>query len=103
MQFDAGYPSVRQPLIAKNIVATSQPLAAQAGVRTLLRGGNAIDAAVAAAYGWPAALSEDDILARLLKLNLKRAAEEEAAAPLPSTIKTKSSRPQRAKDEDEIL
>ena len=35
-----------------------------------------LDAAVAAAYGWPAAASDDDILARLLALNLKRAAAE---------------------------
>ena len=43
------YPSIRQPLFARNTVATSQPLAAQAGLRMLLKGGNAIDAAIAAA------------------------------------------------------
>ena len=31
------------------------------------------DAAVAAAYGWPADLSDDAILERLLALNLERA------------------------------
>jgi hypothetical protein len=35
-----------------------------------------IDAAVAAAYGWPADLPEDEILARLVALNAERAAEE---------------------------
>ena len=43
------YPSTRIPLFARNVVATSQPLAAQAGLRMLLKGGNAVDAAVAAA------------------------------------------------------
>jgi type II restriction/modification system DNA methylase subunit YeeA len=33
-----------------------------------------LDAAVAAAYGWPADISEEDALARLLELNLTRAA-----------------------------
>ena len=33
-----------------------------------------LDEAVFAAYGWPADLSDDDILARLLALNLERAA-----------------------------
>jgi hypothetical protein len=37
-----------------------------------------LDALVAAAYGWPADLSEDEILARLVALNAERAAEEAA-------------------------
>lgn len=37
-----------------------------------------LDAAVAAAYGWPADLPEADILARLVALNAARRAEEEA-------------------------
>jgi hypothetical protein len=35
-----------------------------------------LDAAVAEAYGWPADLGDDDILARLVALNKERAAEE---------------------------
>ncbi len=37
----------------------------------------ALDAAVLAAYGWPADLSDDEILARLLALNLERAGKQE--------------------------
>ncbi len=43
------YPSQRMPVLAANVVATSQPLAAQAGLRMLLKGGNAADAIVATA------------------------------------------------------
>ena len=41
----------------------------------------ALDRAVLAAYGWPPDLSDDDLLARLLALNLARAAEAGGAGP----------------------
>jgi gamma-glutamyltranspeptidase/glutathione hydrolase len=37
------------PIFARNVVSTSQPLAAQAGLQMLARGGSAVDAALAAA------------------------------------------------------
>ncbi|HEX9395381.1 MAG TPA: gamma-glutamyltransferase family protein [Burkholderiales bacterium] len=39
----------RRPLLAQNVVSTSQPLAAQAGLQMLAAGGNAVDAILAAA------------------------------------------------------
>ena len=49
MNWNLPFPSGRQPVLARNVVATSQPLAAQAGAQAFARGGNAIDAALAAA------------------------------------------------------
>jgi gamma-glutamyltranspeptidase/glutathione hydrolase len=45
----AGYPSRRSALFGRNIVSTSHPLAAQAGLRVLQAGGNAVDAAITTA------------------------------------------------------
>jgi gamma-glutamyltranspeptidase / glutathione hydrolase len=43
------YPWPRKPLLAANVVATSQPLAAQAGLQMLAAGGSAVDAILATA------------------------------------------------------
>jgi gamma-glutamyltranspeptidase / glutathione hydrolase len=47
--WDFPYTSQRMPVLARNVVAASQPLAAQAGLRMLLKGGNAVDATLATA------------------------------------------------------
>jgi hypothetical protein len=56
-----------------------------------------LDAAVAAAYGWPADLTDEQILERLLTLNLERAAEEAKTA---KAVKPRVSRPKR---DDELI
>jgi len=43
------YPWPRKPLLAQNVVSTSQPLAAQAGLQMLQAGGTAVDAILATA------------------------------------------------------
>jgi len=61
-----------------------------------------LDAAVAAAYGWPADLGDEEILARLLTLNLARAKDEtEAAATEARQLGPK--KPQREKHAEEML
>jgi hypothetical protein len=56
-----------------------------------------LNAAVAAAYGWPADLTDEAILEKLLALNLARAAEEAKAA------KVKNPKVRRAKAVDEMV
>lgn len=57
-----------------------------------------LDAAVAAAYGWPADLSDEEILERLLALNLERAAEEKQA-----TKASARKRSSRTKTDEEMI
>jgi gamma-glutamyltranspeptidase / glutathione hydrolase len=47
--WDLPYAWPRKPVLATNVVCTSQPLAAQAGLRMLVDGGSAVDAAIATA------------------------------------------------------
>ena len=49
-----------------------------------------LDAAVASAYGWPADISEEDALAKLLELNLARAGTAAADAAAPKLSDTES-------------
>jgi hypothetical protein len=56
-----------------------------------------LDGAVAAAYGWPVDLSDEQILEKLLALNLERAAEEE------KSVKVKKPKISREKQADELI
>ena len=47
-----------------------------------------LDEAVAAAYGWPANLSDEDVLRRLLALNLERAGRGNMDSCLPLTAQS---------------
>jgi type II restriction/modification system DNA methylase subunit YeeA len=78
-----GIGTVRYP----RLIPRDAPYAAQLARRTLTNLYNQppawldlahrrLDEAVAAAYGWPADLSESEILARLLELNLSRSASQ---------------------------
>jgi len=49
LDWNLPYASRRVPILARNVVATSQPLAVQAGIAILRSGGSAVDAALATA------------------------------------------------------
>lgn len=61
---------------ALDLATDDRAIRARAGIVAKLH--DDLDAAVAAAYGWPAALAPSEIITRLVALNAERAAEEKA-------------------------
>lgn len=100
------YPSQRMPILARNVVSTSQPLAAQAGLRMLMKGGNAVDAILATAISLTVleptsnGIGSDAfcILWDGKKLHGLNASGRSPAAWIPERFKGKSAMPQRGWD-----
>jgi gamma-glutamyltranspeptidase/glutathione hydrolase len=100
------YSSQRMPVLARNVVATSQPLAAQAGLRMLMKGGNAVDAILATAISLTVleptsnGIGSDAfcILWDGKKLHGLNASGRSPAAWTPERFKGKNTMPQRGWD-----
>src|SRR5574340_839035 len=100
------YPSQRMPILARNVISTSQPLAAQAGLRMLMKGGNAVDAILATAISLTVleptsnGIGSDAfcILWDGGKLHGLNASGRSPAAWTPERFKGKDSMPQRGWD-----
>ena len=73
------YNVVEQLRAGRYLTEKEQATNQQGLASTLLALHHDLDAAVAAAYGWPVALPEAELLTRLVALNRARAAEEQAS------------------------
>jgi hypothetical protein len=78
LQLNKVYSLMEKLRAGESLTPAEQTVRDQGTVLTLLELHTELDAAVAEAYGWPADISDDDALARLLALNHARAAEEAA-------------------------
>jgi len=69
--------NVRESIRCRSALSAAQTSVRDRGLALILdEHHQAIDAAVAAAYGWPVGLAEEEVLARLVALNRLRAQEE---------------------------
>jgi hypothetical protein len=78
LQLTKVYSTLEKLRAGEELTVKEQQVRDQGTVLTLLELHRELDAAVADAYGWPADITDDDALARLLALNQARAAEEAA-------------------------
>lgn len=70
--------NVREAIRSRSPLSAAETSVRDRGLALILdEHHQAIDAAVAAAYGWPADLAKEEVLARLVALNRQRAREEE--------------------------
>ena len=104
----ARYPRVVAKDVAAAVLLKKRTLTALYNERPawLAEAHRALDAAVAAAYGWPAGEDDEKILGRLLALNLSRAAAEAGvvkAAAGASAAAGKKSKPQRDRQAGEMI
>lgn len=72
------YAVMEQVYYGVNLTPKEKTISEQGDIPALLKLHTELDAAVADAYGWPAHLTTDEILTRLLELNKQRATEEQS-------------------------